>query len=54
MPAMPLEHTIFAVGDIHGQAEKLDALLGRLNGLDPTAQLVFLEILSTGGSTPGR
>lgn len=42
MPAMPLEHTIFAVGDIHGQAEKLDALLGRLDGLDPTAQLVFL------------
>ncbi|OLN29796.1 Serine/threonine protein phosphatase [Desulfovibrio sp. DV] len=42
MPALTIEQTIFAVGDIHGQAGRLDALLGRLDGLDPTARLVFL------------
>lgn len=34
--------SIFAIGDIHGQAGRLNALLGRLAGLDPAARLVFL------------
>jgi len=37
-----MQETLFAIGDIHGHANRLDALLGRLAGLDPTAQLVFL------------
>ena len=37
-----VQSSIFAVGDIHGQAGRLDALLGRLAGLDPAARLVFL------------
>lgn len=34
--------TIFAIGDIHGNADKLDLLLARLAGLDPDSLLVFL------------
>lgn len=37
-----MQTNIFAIGDIHGQANRLEALLGRLAGLDPTARLVFL------------
>ena len=37
-----MQQTIFAIGDIHGQADRLEALLGRLTGLDPAARLVFL------------
>lgn len=42
MDTAPPTRTIFAIGDIHGQADKLDALLGRLAGLDAAARLVFL------------
>jgi serine/threonine protein phosphatase 1 len=34
--------TIFAIGDIHGHLDRMQALLGRLLTLDPGAQLVFL------------
>ena len=37
-----MQQTIFAIGDIHGHANRLNALLGRLAGLDPAARLVFL------------
>lgn len=37
-----MNQTIFAIGDIHGHANRLSALLGRLDGLDPAARLVFL------------
>ncbi|MFP5238421.1 MAG: metallophosphoesterase [Acidobacteriota bacterium] len=44
--------TIFAVGDIHGRADKLDALLGRLQGLAPEARYVFLgDYIDRGGQT---
>ncbi len=33
---------VFAVGDIHGHADRLEALLGRLAGMAPEARLVFL------------
>ncbi len=33
---------LFAIGDIHGQAAMLDALLGRLMGVAPEARFVFL------------
>jgi serine/threonine protein phosphatase 1 len=36
------KQTIFAIGDIHGNADKLDLLLTRLAGLDPTSLLIFL------------
>ena len=39
--ALNIRH-IFAIGDIHGQADRLDALLGRLLGLEPAARFVFL------------
>lgn len=37
-----LDRTIFAIGDIHGRLDSMQALLGRLLTLDPGAQLVFL------------
>ena len=37
-----IDQHIVAIGDIHGQADKLDALLGRLMGIAPAARLVFL------------
>ena len=37
-----LKRPIFAVGDIHGQADKLGSLLNRLAGLKPEARYVFL------------
>ncbi|GAB6125812.1 metallophosphoesterase [Humidesulfovibrio idahonensis] len=43
---------IFAVGDIHGRAAQLRALLGRLTALDPEARLVFLgDYIDRGGES---
>lgn len=43
---------IFAIGDIHGQSGELDALLARLDALDPAAGLVFMgDYIDRGGHT---
>jgi len=42
MGLLSADLAIFAIGDIHGHAGKLDALLGRLAGLNPDARLIFL------------
>lgn len=52
MESAPASRTIFAIGDIHGQAGKLDSLLGRLAGLAPRALFVFLgDYIDRGGQT---
>jgi serine/threonine protein phosphatase 1 len=37
-----MERTLFAIGDIHGEVGRLDALLARLDALNPSAGLVFM------------
>jgi len=43
---------IFAIGDIHGRADRLAALLARLTALRPEARFVFLgDYIDRGGQT---
>jgi len=43
---------LFAIGDIHGRADRLSALLARLFALDPAAGLVFLgDYIDRGAQT---
>ena len=52
MPTALNNRHIFAIGDIHGQADRLDALLGRLLGLEPAARFVFLgDYIDRGGQS---
>jgi len=47
-----LKRTVFAIGDIHGEMRRLDALLARLDALNKDASLVFMgDYMDRGGDS---